>query len=107
MSFVDVLKWLFGGAGVLGLIGLGLFGASKFRNSKLKKGFEKIADGFMNDKDKVHDLQIDMAKNQQKKDDLQDKIKVIDKQVEEVDSKKSKEPENKDIIDLFDKLSKN
>ncbi len=106
MDIVDLLKLLGGLGGVLGLVLAGLFGLSKFKNSKLHSTFEKLANSVEADKEKVHELEIVVGKGEQKKEDLQNQIDVVDKQLEQVEKDVNKEATNSSIIDMFDKLSK-
>ncbi len=105
MKALEVFKIIGGFGAVLGLIFAGLLGLSKFRNSRLRSLFEKLATGLESDKDKVHELELSVAKDEQKKEDIQTDIKDVDKEIEKVDATAPKDATNSSIINMFDKLS--
>ncbi len=106
MDIVDLLKVLGGLGGVFGLIVAGLFGLSKFRNSKLHSTFEKITKGIESDKEKIHQIDVSIGKSEQKKEDIQVQIDKVDQELAKVESTPSKPSTNDAVIDMFDKLSK-
>ena len=106
MEILDILQLLGGLGAVLGIIGGGLFGLSKFRNSKLRSTFEKVANEISNDKDKIHEIEVSIGKDEQKKDDLKEEQEEVDKELAKIESKPKKEATNDAVIDMFDKLSK-
>lgn len=106
MDLLDVLK-LLGGAGALfGVLGVSLFGLSKFRNSSLNKKFSKIVDEVTTDKDKIHELEIDAGKKEQQKVDTRQQISKVDENINKIDQAPSKTPTNDLLLEMFDKLSK-
>ncbi len=102
---LDLLKF-FGGFGIIaGAVIAGLFGLSKFRNSGLRSKFEKIVEGVGADKDKIHEIEVSIGKDEQKKQDLQDRQETIEKQLDSLDKEKPKVSNNDAILNMFDKLS--
>lgn len=106
MNLLDWLKILGGTGAVFGIIGVGLFGLSKLRNSKLRKQMEAIASEITNDKEQIHEIEVSVGKDEQHMTDINAQVTEIDKQIEKVDSTPPKKGTNEEIINLFDKLSK-
>lgn len=106
MDFLLILKLIGGVGGGLLLLVAGLFGVSKWRNSKLNSMFEALTTTILSDKDKLHQIDVTNAKSEQKKIDVQAQVDAVDKQIEKVENTPSKPATNDAVIDMFDKLSK-
>lgn len=106
MDIVSVIKLVFGGAGVLGILGLGLLGLSKFRNSKLRSDFDKVSGQVSDDKEKVHEIEVSVAQKEQQKVDVQAQEAQVDKQLDKASKEPPKEGSTEAVLEMFDKLSR-
>ena len=98
---MEILKYILSGVGVLSVFGGGLFLASKFKGSALRKKLGEVIETVsVVDAEAVHTLEVSVGKSEQQKEDLRVQIDNLDK------PKPIEPPTNNEIVDFFDKMSK-